>query len=72
MQYTCEFTKEEIEVLVEVTAQAYLPYDRSLYEDRILQEIYNQSVKDFNDKLDEIRIKLKDIYKKANDDKERI
>lgn len=59
---SCNLTNEQIEVLLEVTAQAYLPYDRGLYEDRILQEAYNQSVKDFNDKLDEIRIELKRVY----------
>lgn len=63
---SCNLTKEQIEVLLEVTAKSYLIYDTCLYKDTGLQEAYNQNVKDFNDKLDEIRIELKRVYYEKN------
>lgn len=70
MKYNCEFTKEEIETLLHVIARGYMTY--SIKKNTPFSDIYDQAVKEHNDKLDELRIKLKDVYKKIDDGKEKI
>ena len=64
MKYNCELTKEELETLLHATAKGYMPYND--YKNTPFSNAYNQVAKEHNDKLDSIRIKLKDIYRKID------
>ena len=56
---TITFTVEEAEELLHSTITSYMDYDESRYSDPVLQDRYNQSVYQYNTKIDVLRLKIK-------------
>lgn len=62
-EITLKLTRDEIEELLHATITSYMEYDERLYADKDLQKSYNESVYNFNNAIDELRIKLKKALK---------
>ena len=56
---TITFTVEEAEELLHSTITSYMDYDENRYSDPVLQDRYNQSVYQYNTKIDNLRLKIK-------------
>ena len=56
---TITFTVEEAEELLHSTITSYMDYDENRYSDPVLQDRYNQSVYQYNTKIDDLRLKIK-------------
>ena len=56
---TITFTVEEAEELLHSTITSYMDYDENRYSDPVLQDRYNQSVYQYNTKIDVLRLKIK-------------
>lgn len=62
-----KFSVEELEELLHATITSYMEYDEKLYLDFNTQNKYNESVRKFNNMIDEIRFKIKTAIKNAQD-----
>lgn len=61
-EYTIKLTGEQLEELLHMTSVAYMEYDERSFTDAEVQRKYNESVMSYNNKIDEIRIILKDAF----------
>lgn len=59
-EYTIKLTGEQLEELLHMTSTAYMEYDERSFADPEVQRKYNESVTSYNNKIDEIRVILKD------------
>ena len=62
-EYTIKLTGDQIEELLHATSVAYMDYDERSFADPEVQRKYNESVTSYNNKIDEIRIILKEAIK---------
>ena len=62
-EYTIKFNVEELETIYSLIGNEYWDYDN---EDDEYSEQYNSFVKYHNDRIDNIRIKIKEVIKHEN------